>query len=606
MSTAPERSVSYVLTKPVSDYMTPDVLMLDQNTPTREAARLLQHKETDDIVVTNDANEPIGIVTDEDIISKVSDAKINAETTKLKDIMTTPLITVQSSATLQEALHIMRDHKIRKLPALDKNNFVVGMIFQVTIANVIRDATATQPRLLSPPVKAILGNLGFVLQFSGVLLLVPAILATILNDTVTATGIYITTVLLLVTGFFLNSYGEKASLNLQQASILVFSSLFILTLFGTIPYFYVLQYENLSPVETFANGFFSSAAGFSTGGISLFDYPEELPQSFTFYRSFTQLVGGMSFIYLVITAFYPESKLQSMRGFISGRTLHMRELFGTITVIFTLYIVIVALLLYLFGERNLIDNFSLAMSTLATGGFLPNSTILQDLVWQEYIVLIAAMILGALPFTFHYAFVRKRFLAPKLGKEVLVYFGVLGGAIILFVSTSGLDPLDSVFYTVSASTTAGLQITSLDQLNSVSHIILIVLMFIGGCGFSTAGGIKIFRFIHMKQFLSKKRAKSTHELTQSEKNETKSIIIMLIMFPLIAGIAGIHLSGVTGASLENSFFEATGIITTGGLSAHVITLDLEPSTKMALAFMMIFGRLEIIAIIYIFRPQLAK
>ena len=106
-----------------------------------------------------------------------------------------------------------------------------------------------------------------------------------------------------------------------------------------------------------------------------------------FIRSYTQLVGGMSFIYLVITAFYPESKLQAMRGFISGKTLHMKELFLTITVIFAIYIVIVAvLLLYIFGSRNpiddfspehLIDNFSLAMSTLSTGGFTPTSTILE-------------------------------------------------------------------------------------------------------------------------------------------------------------------------------------------------------------------------------------
>ena len=195
-------------------------------------------------------------------------------------------------------------------------------------------------------------------------------------------------------------------------------------------------------IEVFANAFFSSAAGFTTGGISLIDEPEKLSQSFTFYRSYTQLVGGMSFIYLVITAFYPESKLQSMRGFISGRTLHMKELFLTITVIFAVYIVIVAVLLYLFGSRNpidefspehLIDNFSLAMSTLATGGFTPTSTILDNLLWQEHIILMGAMILGALPFTFHYAFVRKKFLAPKLGKEVLTYFAILGSATVLFI-----------------------------------------------------------------------------------------------------------------------------------------------------------------------------
>jgi trk system potassium uptake protein TrkH len=604
MSTNPERSVSYVLNRYVTEYMDKDVLILNQNTLTREAARMLQHYETDDIIVTDENKNPVGIVTDEDILSKVSDVAVYAEATTLKDIMTAPLITINEKATLQDALHKMRDNHIRKLPIISKKNEILGMIFQTKIANIIRDATATSPRLLSPPVKAVLGNLGFVLQFAGVLLLVPAIVATILEDTTTATGIYLTTVLLLVTGFFLNSYGEKASLNLQQASILVFSSLFLLTLFGTVPYFYVLPSDETT-IEQFSNAFFSSAAGFTTGGISLFDEPENLSQSFTFFRSYTQLVGGMSFIYLVITAFYPESKLQSMRGFISGRTLHMKELFLTITIIFAVYIIIVAILLYFFGERNIIDNFSLAMSTLATGGFLPTSTILSDLLWQEHVILIGAMILGALPFTFHYAFVRKKFLAPKLGKEVLAYFAILAGGTLLFIASSGLDPMEGVFYSVSASTTAGLQSESLSELNAAAHTILIILMFIGGCGFSTAGGLKVFRLFNLKdsrQFFSKvKRA----ELSKQTKKELTSTFVIIILFPAIAAITGLHLSIIEDVSFENAFFEGVGVITTGGLSADVIDIHTDSATKIILGFLMIFGRLEIIAILYIFVPKLS-
>ena len=605
MSVNPSKSISYVLSKSVRDYMDTEVLLLDQDTLTREATRVLQRYERDDIIVTGKNKQPIGIVTDEDILGKVGDVDVYAEATFLKDIMSSPLITIEENETLQNALRVMRDNKIRKLPVVSKKDQVIGIILQVKIADIIRKSTAIHPRLLSPPVKAILGNLGFVLQFAGVLLLVPAILATVLNDTVTATGIYLCTVLLLVTGFFLNSYGEKSSLNLRDASILVFVSLFILSLFGTIPYLYVSPYTTGSEIELFANSFFSSAAGFTTGGISLFDKPEELPQSFTFYRSFTQLVGGMSFIYLVMTAFYPERKLQAMRGFISGKTLHMRELFGTITIIFTLYIVIVALFLYLFGERNIIDNFSLAMSTLSTGGFLPNSTILQNLVWQEHIVLMAAMILGALPFTFHYVFVRKKFMSPKLGKEVLVYFAVLGTAIILFTWSSGLDPLFGAFYSVSASTTAGLQLEPLNTLNNASQTILILLMFIGGCGFSTAGGIKIYRFFLLKNFIKALKKGTRRELLTENKKEIATTVIILISFPLISTITAFHLMNISESDFADAFLDASGVITTGGLSANVITIDTDPATKILLSFLMIIGRIEIIAIVYIFIRKLA-
>lgn len=604
LSSDATRAVSYVLSKYVRDYMVKDVLLLNSGVGTRTAARMLRHYERDDIVVTDRQGMPIGIVTDEDILSKVSDATVYAEATTLKDIMSTPLITISEKSTLQDALDKMRENRIKKLPVLSKKNAVVGMIFQAAIANAIRNATATPPRLLSPPVKAVLGNLGFVLQFAGVLLLVPAIVATILEDATIATGIYLTTVLLLVTGFFLNSYGEKSSLNLQQASILVFASLFLLSLFGTVPYLYVFPSDD-SNVVKFGNAFFSSAAGFTTGGISLFENPEELPQSFTFYRSYTQLVGGMSFIYLVITAFYPEAKLQSMRGFISGKTLHMKELFLTITVIFALYIVIVALLLFAFGERDLLDNFSLAMSTLATGGFVPTSTILDGLIWQEYLVLMGAMILGALPFTFHYAFVRKKFLAPKLGKEVLTYFAILCSAILLFVAVAGTDPMESAFHTVSASTTAGLQLESLAGLGGGAQSILIILMIIGGCGFSTAGGLKIFRLFHIKGAVRAIRQRGWKDMGEQTRKEIISSGIILALFLIFSAATGAHLAAIEDVSYKDAFLEAVGVITTGGLSAGVIDSDTDPATKIYLGFMMIFGRLEVIAIIYIFVPRLS-
>ncbi len=78
LSTNPERAVSYVLTKYVTQYMDKDVLILSMKTQTRDAARMLRHYETDDIIVTDEKNLPIGIVTDEDIIIKVGDVTVYA------------------------------------------------------------------------------------------------------------------------------------------------------------------------------------------------------------------------------------------------------------------------------------------------------------------------------------------------------------------------------------------------------------------------------------------------------------------------------------------------------------------------------------------------
>ncbi|MDH3341816.1 MAG: potassium transporter Trk, partial [Nitrosopumilus sp.] len=84
-----------------------------------------------------------------------------------------------------------------------------------------------------------------------------------------------------------------------------------------------------------------------------------------------------------------------------------------------------------------------------------------------------------------------------------------------------------------------------------------------------------------------------------------STLIILALFPTISAIAGLHLAESEQVSYQDAFFESVGVITTGGLSAGVIDLETDPATKIVLGFLMIFGRLEIIAIIYIFMPKLS-
>jgi len=198
----------------------------------------------------------------------------------------------------------------------------------------------------------------------------------------------------------------------------------------------------------------------------------------------------------------------------------------------------------------------------------------------------------------------KLYVLAILGKEVLVYFAILIGAIILFTLTSGLDPLLGAFYSVSASTTAGLQLESLDTLPIGAETILIILMFIGGCGFSTAGGIKIYRFLQLHNIRHVFRKSTRMKLTKENKKEIVTTIIIITLFPLISTFTAFHLMETTGADFGDAFLDASGAITTGGLSANVITIDTDPATKVALSFLMIIGRLEIIAIVYIFVPRL--
>lgn len=591
-----------ILDRPVSYYMHKDVLLLEGTSTIALASRIMKRREQDSIVVMKDG-KPIGIVTDQDIIDNLAQKGVSPFGSSLELIMSSPLITIEPDAKVKDALAKMRDSKVRKLVVVE-DGMVKGMITQPMIATAIRNAMITRPKGIKPSLKSILGNLGFVLQFAGILMIVPALLSTFINEPVTATGIYLMSVGLLATGFFLNSYGEKAPLNLRQASVLVLSSFLLLSLFGMIPYVYLNPFDATNTTNLLADSFFASTAGFTTGGLSVISTPEDLPQGFTFFRGFTQWVGGLSFIYLVMTVFYPEGKLAGMRGFLTGKTLHLRELFATITIIFSIYTAIITIILFLFGSTNTIDDVALVFSALSTGGFLPSSTILPSSGLYSLLAVISAMILGALPFTYHYALIKRRFLTPRVSKEIAIFLLILAAGIALFPLIAGLDPFVAAFHAISASTTTGFQFTNLSVLNDGAKIFLILLMFVGGTAFSTAGGIKVLRFITLTDFIRNARYRETRaKIKTNDVKEFVSAVIIIVLFPTIAYFTALHLMD-QGYSFMDSYFESTAALTTGGLSVGITSPDLAPASKIILAINMILGRFEIIAIIYIFVPRL--
>jgi trk system potassium uptake protein TrkH len=597
MSKRPD--LSHHLNQQVKPYTSLDVVKLSESVLLPDACQHMVRLNTDEIIVIDKNGNPIGIVTDEDVLKKTSEAFVNPSKTTLGDVMRFPVISINQNKNLSDALEIMRQNKVRKLVVLSDENKIVGILYKNAIINIMKKHLATKPEKRSS-FWAIIWNLGLVLQFAGVLMFVPAIIATVLWETAPATGIYLLSTLLLMTGFFMNSYGERQPLNLRGAAILVFASFMVLVLFGTIPHMLVLPFDGTKPVEHFVKSFFESSAGFTTGGLSTIDKPEEMPQSFTFYRSYTQFVGGLSFIYLIVTAFYPENKLHTMRSFLTGRIPQLRELFITITILFSVYVTIISLVLFYMGERNLIDNFSLAMSGVSTGGLIPNSQILVGLTTPEYVVLMIGMVLGALPFGFHYAFVRTKFMSVQITKEVAIYFAVLAIATaIFFLSMSG-NIIDRIFNIISASTTTGFQTIPLHSLNPVAFVVIIISMLIGGCGFSTAGGLKIFRLIRLSQIRYVYRKK---KFTQSEKNELIAAVILVVAFPLIPFFAASHMHNI-GYDFEDSYFDAMSAITTTGLGAETISAHLDSFSLIMFAFMMILGRIEIILLVYIFVPKI--
>ena len=647
-----------VLERPVTSYMHRLFVILDENMSVASAVKQMHSHNAGTIIVLR-GNTPVGIVTDTDIINKVVMKGEDSDEVFLKSIMSAPLVTISPKGTVKQALQLMRLNQIKRIPIADSFE-ILGVVTQEALANAVRtsviERTFSRYRsLIREQYKPILGNLGIVLQFSAILLVVPAFLGTALGESASIVGIFFAVVGLSFAGFFLTNIGEKGPMNLKQASIFIVASFLLLSLFGSIPYIYINPFGNDTTTSAlFVNSLFESASGFTTTGLSIISNPENLPKSLDFYRSYTNWVGGLSFVYLVMILFFPERKLSAMKSVFGGGLLRVRELLITIVGIFTAYTLILIFMVIIFSQTDVLDAISLIFSTITGGGFSPVSDIITPDHPERLAILAVGMILSALPFAFHYhIFSRKGLLTRRtISLEVAVFLIliVIGIMIFYWLAWGQVDIYSSIFHVISASTTSGFQYLNIQSIPYTAKIFLILLMLVGGTAFSTAGGIKVGRFIVLyEEFTKKSREKDRTAITGTStstsisstanpyrstefvtmfpdehrkrnleevfeqqarilkrvslimsKKVVREILLVIVLYVSIALITGSVLSSLTNSHFVDALFEAASAISTTGLTAGITSLNLDVFSKLLLITNMIVGRFEIITILYIF------
>jgi trk system potassium uptake protein TrkH len=661
-----------VLERPAVSYMQREFVALEESATVATAVEQMQSEHAESVIVSR-YGLPVGMLTNNDVVEKVVLKGDDSHLVPLKSIMSFPLITMSSAGTVKQALQLMRVNRIKRVALTDAAG-IIGVVTQRSLADAVSKSLLerTLERAKSTfrmRYKPVLGNLGVLLQFSAVLLVVPALVGTALGEAADITGIYLEVVGLSFAGFFLMAYGEKGQMNLKQAAIFIVASFVVMSLFGALPYVYLNPFmPGIDANSLFVNSLFESASGFTTTGLSMITHPEDLPQSFNFYRSYTQWVGGLSFVYLVMMLFFPEEKLSTWKSVLGGGMLRFKEFIVTLVGIFSVYTVVLVLLLLSTGQTEDIYAVSAVLSTITGGGFAPTSTLVSPANIEFLIITSAGMILSALPFAFHYyIFSKKGLLSKKTpGPEVTVYLIMMAAAVPVFyllaLGTAGLDPGAAAFHTISASTNSGFQYLDLPSLPPAAKIFMIVIMMVGGTAFSTAGGIKIGRFVILYQEFAKRIGTKKREMQQSfrpaheayssisstanprrseessvpdmisEEYRTRDfkeiaekqgellqvirevmgtrlvreIMIVIALFISISLLTGWVLSYNTGRSFEDGMFESVSAISTTGLSTGITSLSLDPVSKLMLTANMILGRFEIIAVLYIFFSALRK
>lgn len=117
-----------------------------------EAARLMRLHHTGDLIVTDDSDgtrEPVGIVTDRDIVMEVIAKGRDIDRTRVGEVMAKPLVIASGSENVSTAIDRMRTHGVRLLPIVDDGGIVLGIITLDDLYRVLADHTAALAAIVS-------------------------------------------------------------------------------------------------------------------------------------------------------------------------------------------------------------------------------------------------------------------------------------------------------------------------------------------------------------------------------------------------------------------------------------------------------------------------
>ena len=338
-------------------------------------------------------------------------------------------------------------------------------------------------------------------------------------------------------------------------------------------------------IDNFVNSYLESVSGFTTTGFTLLD-SKELPKSLVLYRSLAQWIGGIGIVYLILAFFYEENIANGIAEAIGIKKFLTKIKSSIIEVLFiySLYTILFFSILYFLGIQDFVTNVSLVFSGLSTGGFMPSIAVNQQII----LTLIALMIVGATSFEIHHALIFRKWHKLKSLEFIIFLLLILIG---IFAShyLYYKDVIFSLFNVVSAATTTGFSFESVGNLPETLKLILIALMFIGGCSFSTSGGIKVYRLILLFKSIGI-AIKEKIEMEFKEDSREALISLLSISLSVLIVFVSAFIFTLYGNPFVDSLFQCVSAYSTVGFSLEI---NLNTKLKSILIALMILGRVEI-------------
>lgn len=132
-----------------ADVMATEVVTLSENMSVKKAAEIMAQSGVSSVIVTR-KGKAIGIMTERDILKRIVAEDKNAKETKVKDIMSSPLVVIEPSTDLEEASRLMFEKKIKNLPVIE-NKRLVGLVSLTDICRFQPEILKALKQTMEPP-----------------------------------------------------------------------------------------------------------------------------------------------------------------------------------------------------------------------------------------------------------------------------------------------------------------------------------------------------------------------------------------------------------------------------------------------------------------------
>ncbi len=397
-----------------------------------------------------------------------------------------------------------------------------------------------------------------------------------------------------------------------------------MSLLGSLPFVIGL---GLSP----ADAVFESVSAFTTTGATVIVGLDALPPSILFFRQEMQWLGGIGFVVSAI-ALLPILGVGGMQLLKAETPGPMKDdkltprIAHTARALWILYLSItgVCALLYWIAGMTPFDAIAHSLTTVSTGGFSTHDASLAyfDSLFIEGIATVF-MLVGGISFSVHYLVWQRVSLRPYWDSpEVRVFLAVVLGVVliatlVLYLEGAKASPGEalrySAFTVASVITSTGFTIDDFSVWPTLLPMLLIFVSFIGGCAGSTAGGIKVIRFVVLGKQIGIELRRLVHPShvqpllvgRQVIKDRTLEAVwaffglyvgafVVLMLALMTLGMDAITAFGAVATCMNNL---GPGLSETAANFAAISDAE-----KWICALAMLLGRLEIFTLLVLFTP----